>query len=87
MLLVFSSVTGSPAASDVDIFGYYREGQKLALQLFTMREGNIVGRREFFWEDLPEDDSFDAGEFLGEDHVHVGPSQDEGQRDRAAAAA
>ncbi len=30
--------------SDVDIFGYYREGQQLALQLFTMREGHIVGR-------------------------------------------
>ncbi len=41
--------------SDVDIFGYYREGQRLALQLFTMREGDIVGRREFFWEDLPEE--------------------------------
>src|SRR4029079_5793090 len=51
--------------SDVDIFGYYREGQRLALQLFTMREGNIVGRREFFWEDLPEDD-FDPAEFLSE---------------------
>jgi excinuclease ABC subunit C len=51
---------------DVDIFGFHREGRQLALQLFTMREGKIVGRREFFWEDLPEDDSFDAREFLWE---------------------
>jgi excinuclease ABC subunit C len=51
---------------DVDIFGFHREGRQLALQLFTMREGKIVGRREFFWEDLPEDDSFDAREFLSE---------------------
>ncbi len=51
---------------DVDIFGFYREKQLLALQLFTMREGRIVGRREFFWEDLPEDNSFDISEFLGE---------------------
>jgi len=52
---------------DVDIFGFYREGPRLALQLFTMREGRIVGRREFFWEDLAEDDDeFNAGEFLGE---------------------
>ncbi len=50
---------------DVDIFGYYRKDSQLALQLFTMREGKIVGRREFFWEDLPEE-SFDASEFLGE---------------------
>jgi excinuclease ABC subunit C len=54
------------AERDEDIFGFYREEQRLALQLFTMREGRIVGRREFFWEDLPEDDSFNAGEFLGE---------------------
>jgi excinuclease ABC subunit C len=53
------------ADRDVDIFGFYREGPRLALQLFTMREGRIVGRREFFWEDL-EDDSFSAAEFLGE---------------------
>ncbi|HEY5073962.1 MAG TPA: excinuclease ABC subunit UvrC, partial [Pyrinomonadaceae bacterium] len=51
--------------SDVDIFGYYREGQRLALQLFTMREGDIVGRREFFWEDLSEKD-FNPAEFLSE---------------------
>jgi excinuclease ABC subunit C len=54
------------ADRDVDILGFYRENQRLALQLFTMREGRIVGRREFFWEDLPEDDAFDASEFLGE---------------------
>ncbi|MDQ5846209.1 MAG: excinuclease ABC subunit UvrC [Acidobacteriota bacterium] len=50
---------------DVDIFAYYREGRLLALQLFTMREGHIVGRREFFWEDLPEDD-FDPASFLSD---------------------
>src|SRR5713101_694934 len=53
------------AESDVDIFGYYREGKRLALQLFTMREGDIVGRREFFWEDLPAED-FNPAEFLSE---------------------
>jgi excinuclease ABC subunit C len=51
--------------SDVDIFGYYREGKRLALQLFTMREGDIVGAREFFWEDLPEED-FNPASFLSE---------------------
>ena len=50
---------------DVDIFAYYREGARLALQLFTMREGHIVGRREFFWEDLSEDE-FDPAFFLSE---------------------
>ena len=50
---------------DVDIFGYYREGARLALQLFTMREGKIVGRREFFWEDLSEDE-FNPSAFLSD---------------------
>jgi excinuclease ABC subunit C len=49
---------------DIDIFGYYREAQQLALQLFTMREGKIVGRREFYWEDVSVD-NFNPGEFLG----------------------
>ncbi len=53
------------ADRDVDILGFYREKQRLALQLFTMREGKIVGRREFFWEDL-DAENFDASEFLGE---------------------
>ncbi|MBA3770167.1 MAG: excinuclease ABC subunit UvrC, partial [Blastocatellia bacterium] len=54
------------AERDVDIIGFYREGARLALQLFTMREGRIVGRREFFWEDLVDDDTFNAAKFLGE---------------------
>lgn len=54
------------AERDVDIIGFYREGPRLALQLFTMREGRIVGRREFFWEDLVDDETFDASEFLGD---------------------
>ena len=49
---------------DIDIFGYYRDEHQLALHLFTMREGRIVGRREFYWEDVPVD-SFNPGEFLG----------------------
>ncbi len=53
------------ADRDVDILGFYREKQMLALQLFTMREGKIVGRREFFWEDL-DAENFDVSEFLGE---------------------
>jgi len=49
---------------DIDIFGYYREGNQLSLHLFTMREGRIVGRREFYWEDVPVE-GFDPSVFLG----------------------
>ena len=51
---------------DVDIFAYHREGPRLALQLFTIREGKVIGRREFFWEDLATGDDFDPSEFFGE---------------------
>ncbi len=50
---------------DIDIFGYYREAHQLSLHLFTMREGRIVGRREFYWEDIPVE-GFNPSEFLGE---------------------
>jgi excinuclease ABC subunit C len=42
----------STMGDDVDVFAYYREGPRLALQLFTLRGGRVVGKREFFWEDL-----------------------------------
>src|SRR5712692_504158 len=49
---------------DIDTFGYYREGHLLALSLFTMREGKIVGMREFYWEDVS--DPFDPAAFIGQ---------------------
>ena len=39
---------------DADVFGYHYENGMLAVNLFHMRGGNMVDRREFFWEDLPE---------------------------------
>ncbi len=46
---------------DVDVFAYHRRGHQLALQLFTLRHGKVVGKREFFWEDL---EYFDPAPFL-----------------------
>jgi excinuclease ABC subunit C len=46
---------------DSDLFGYFHEGSRLALQVFAMRGGRIVGRREFYWEDLL---SFEPSEFF-----------------------
>ncbi|HZP06112.1 MAG TPA: excinuclease ABC subunit UvrC [Terracidiphilus sp.] len=51
---------------DADVFGYHFEDGCLAVNLFHMRAGKIVDRREFFWEDLdelmetPEDDESSA---------------------------
>jgi len=39
---------------DADVFGYHFENQMLAVNLFHMRGGKVLDRREFFWEELPE---------------------------------
>ena len=41
---------------DVDIFGYYAEPPLLSLNVFHLRNGQIVDRREFFWEEQLEFD-------------------------------
>jgi excinuclease ABC subunit C len=46
---------------DVDIFACYAEPPLVALNLFHLRNGQIVDRREFFWEDQAE---FDEPEFF-----------------------
>jgi excinuclease ABC subunit C len=43
-------------SDDADVFGYHFEDGYLAVNLFHMRSGKIVDRREFFWEDQPDFD-------------------------------
>ena len=38
---------------DADVFGYHYENGMLAVNLFHMRGGRVLDRREFFWEELP----------------------------------
>jgi excinuclease ABC subunit C len=44
----------SAGDEDADVFGFHFENGMLAVNLFHMRGGKIVDRREMFWEDLPE---------------------------------
>ncbi len=39
---------------DADVFGFHFENDMLAVNLFHMRSGKMVDRRDFFWEDLPD---------------------------------
>jgi excinuclease ABC subunit C len=39
---------------DTDVYGFHYENGMLAVNLFHMRGGRILDRRELFWEDLPE---------------------------------
>ena len=49
------------AGDDSDIFGCHHEGPLVAANLFHMRGGRVLDRREFFWEDRLE---FDPSEFF-----------------------
>ncbi|HEY3837218.1 MAG TPA: excinuclease ABC subunit UvrC [Bryobacteraceae bacterium] len=49
------------SGDDVDIFGCYAEPPLVAVNLFHLRNGQIVDRREYFWEDQAE---FDPPEFF-----------------------
>lgn len=53
----------SAGSEDVDVWGLYEEGRDVAVQIFVIRDGNVVDRREIFWEKLPE---FAADNFLSE---------------------
>src|SRR5215475_5222160 len=46
---------------DTDVLAYYAEPPLVAANLFHLRGGRVVDRREFYWEDLAE---FDAKEFV-----------------------
>jgi excinuclease ABC subunit C len=46
---------------DADVFGYHYENDMLAANLFHMRGGRVLDRREFFWEELPEFESGHPG--------------------------
>lgn len=40
----------SAEEEDLDVWGLYEEGSDVAVQLFVIRDGNVVDRRELFWE-------------------------------------
>ncbi len=69
---------------DVDIFAYHAEPPLIAVNLFHLRNGKIVDRRDFFWEDQEE---FNAVEFirgaaetgLSEHQVHSRPGSRAGR--------
>jgi excinuclease ABC subunit C len=48
----------SVGLEEADFWAEYREGREAAVELFRMREGRVVGRREFTFDDAPEADVF-----------------------------
>ncbi|MHB1935220.1 MAG: excinuclease ABC subunit UvrC [Acidobacteriaceae bacterium] len=59
---------------DADVFGFHYEKGMLAANLFHIRNGRIVDRREFFWEDLPE---FPEAQIADASSLATVPSEEE----------
>jgi len=49
------------SGEDTDVLAWYAEPPHAAVNLFHLRGGRVVDRRDFYWEDL---DEFEPGEFL-----------------------
>lgn len=49
------------SGDDTDVLAWYAEPPQVAVNLFHLRGGRVVDRRDFYWEDLEE---FDPVEFL-----------------------
>jgi excinuclease ABC subunit C len=49
------------SGDDTDVLGWYAEPPQVAVNLFHVRGGRVVDRRDFYWENL---DEFDPLEFL-----------------------
>jgi len=49
------------SGDDTDVLAWYAEPPQVAFNLFHLRSGRVVDRRDFYWEDLEE---FDPAEFL-----------------------
>jgi excinuclease ABC subunit C len=56
-------VASASEDEDMDVWGLHEEGSDVAVQLFVIRGGNVVDRRELFWEKVQE---YQAGYFLSE---------------------
>jgi excinuclease ABC subunit C len=49
------------SGDDTDVLAWYVEAPQVAVNLFHLRGGRVVDRRDFYWENL---DEFDPAEFL-----------------------
>ena len=49
------------AGEDTDVLAWYAEPPHAAVNLFHLRGGRVVDKRDFYWEDIEE---FEPGEFL-----------------------
>ena len=68
-------------SDDADVFGYHFEDGALAVNLFHVRAGKIVDRREFFWDDLPDLLEFSDGDSPGRESIAPRAAEQAASRD------
>jgi excinuclease ABC subunit C len=77
-------IASADSNDDADVFGFHFENDMLAVNLFHMRGGKIVDRRDMFWEDLPEfedessaslgEEDADATDLVNDPHLEPNPN-------------
>ncbi|HXS11749.1 MAG TPA: excinuclease ABC subunit UvrC, partial [Acidobacteriaceae bacterium] len=76
-------IASADSSDDADVFGFHFENDMLAVNLFHMRGGKIVDRRDMFWEDLPEfeeaaaslaEEDAEATDLVSEPHLEPNPA-------------
>ena len=77
-------IASADSSDDADVFGFHFENDMLAVNLFHMRGGKIVDRRDMFWEDLPEfeeetsvslaEEDANAADLVNEPHLEPDPA-------------
>lgn len=77
-------IASADSSDDSDVFGFHFENDMLAVNLFHMRGGKIVDRRDLFWEDLPDfevetsasldEEDADATDLVNEPHLEPNPA-------------
>ncbi len=53
----------SAGGNEIDVWGVHEEGGDVSIQVFVLREGNLVDRRELFWEKVA---GYEPAVFLSE---------------------
>ena len=76
-------IASADSSDDADVFGFHFENDMLAVNLFHMRGGKIVDRRDMFWEDLPEfeetvaslaEEDAESTDLVNEPHLEPDPT-------------
>jgi excinuclease ABC subunit C len=77
-------IASADSSDDADVFGFHFENDMLAVNLFHMRGGKIVDRRDLFWEELPEfedattallaEENENATDLVNEPHLEPDPA-------------